>query len=167
MQDGSINIHWLNELHSVENKESRSIFNNSWVRLNNAEENVCTAVSEFVNNLGQNLTGELLSNFNNYRNDPDYSWWTDSDIWLKSIEEVYNNNTNQMPGELEKYLLDMLHFLIEYKKAKGTLADLSEVMKSEIQIKELSQTTSGLDRKELPPFNSKIKPADGVTLLNA
>ena len=164
MSDNPVNA--FEKAHSVENKEYRSIFSNWEARINKSNNDVDVAVRDFVNNLGHNLTDELLTNFDNYRKDSDYSWLTDSDIWLKSIEEVYHNNTNRMPGELEKYLLDMLHFLIKYKEAKGTLASLSEVMKSEIQVKELCETTSDLDWKNLPPYNSRIKPADGVTLLN-
>ena len=166
MQDNLTDT-WQETLHSIENNEHQNTFFDSEARLNKADKNVDMAVSEFVNNLGYNLTGELLKNFDNYRKDSDYSWLTDSDIWLKSIEEVYHENMNKMPGELEKYLLDMLHFLISYKAAKGTLASLSEVMKSEIQVKEISQTTSNLAWENLPPFNSRIKPADGVDLVNA
>jgi hypothetical protein len=60
----------------------------------------------------------------------------------------------------------MLNLLISYKSAKGNLVTLSQVMKSEIQIKDLSNITLKLDWEELPPFNSKIRPADGVTPLN-
>jgi hypothetical protein len=79
---------------------------------------------------------------------------------------VYHNNQEKMPGELEKYLLNMLNLLISYKNAKGTLVTLSQVMKSEIQIKDLSKVTLNLDWQDLPPFNSRIRPADGVSSIN-
>ena len=164
MQDGSLNI-WLETKHSVENKEKHSIFSNWEAIIKQSDMDVDVAVRDFVNNLGYNLTSELLTNFDNYKST---CWWlTDSDIRLKSIEEVYHNNKNKMPGELEEYLLNMLKFLIHYKTAKGTLASLSEVIRLEMQLKELSQTTSDIDWKDLPPYNSRIKPAEGVTLLNA
>ena len=154
-------------LHFKENERTQSFFHNWESRLNKANQNVSMSVKEFVNNLGYGITDSLVNKYSNYRNNPDFSWLTDSDIWLKAIEEVYHNNPGKMPGELEKYLLNMLNLLISYKNAKGTLVTLSQVMKSEMQLKDLSQTTLNIAREDLPPFNSKIRPADGVTPLNA
>lgn len=166
MQDYSKTTFLPDRLHLGESGPKQS-FLKFWERLDIANKNVNSAVSEFANNLWHNLTRQLLDNVDNYRKNPDFSWLTDSDIWLKAIEEVYRNNQEKMPGELEKYLLNMLNLLISYKSAKGTLVTLSQVMKSEIQIKDLSNITLKLDWEELPPFNSKIRPADGITPLNA
>ncbi len=167
MQNYSKTTFLPDSLHLGENGPKQSFLNLWEKRLNATDKNVNSAVSEFANNLWHNLTGQLLDNFDNYRKNPDYSWLTDSDIWLKAIEGVYHNNPQKMPGELEKYMLSMLNLLISYKSAKGTLVTLSQVMKSEIQIKDLSNVTLKLNWEELPPFNSRIRPADGVTPLNA
>ena len=166
MQNASMNTFKLEKSWSIENNEHQSIFSNWKSRLNKADQDVNTSVSEFVRNLGYGITDKLVNKYGNYRNNPDFSWLTDSDIWLKAIEEVYHNNQEKMPGELEKYLLNMLNLLISYKNAKGTLVTLSQVMKSEIQIKDLSTVTLNLDWQKLPPFNSRIRPADGVSPMN-
>lgn len=167
MQNQSKTTFLPDSLRFGENLPQQSFLNLWERRVSIADKNVNSSVSEFANNLWHNLTKELLDNFDNYRKDPDCSWLTDSDIWLKSIEDVYHKNPQKMPWELEKYMLNMLNLLISYKSAKGNLVTLSQVMKSEIQIKDLSNITLKLDWQELPPFNSRIRPADGVTPLNA
>lgn len=170
MQNDNISIKkssFPDRLHQRENETTHNFFNNSEFRLNKADQNVDMSVNEFVKNLGYGITDKLINKYGNYRDNPDFSWLTDSDIRLKAIEEVYRNNQEKMPGELEKYLLNMLQLLISYKNAKGTLVTLSQVMKSEIEIKDLSNVTLNLEWQKLPPFNSRIRPADGVTPLQA
>ncbi|MBR4634545.1 hypothetical protein IKO50_06485 [bacterium] len=57
--------------------------------------------------------------------------------------------------------------MIEYKKANNTVDDIASVLRSSSSITNLSEKSSKLSWEELPPFNSRIRPAEGVVSLNS
>lgn len=136
---------------------------NSFLReIDKSDKKITKSVEDFAKNLWPHLTDQLTNNFEEYKKDPKYSWLTDSDIWLNSLEKLYRNNQDKMPWQLEWYLKKMMELLIEYKNDKWTIKSLAYVMKSQSEIEMIGDTTSSL--KDLP---RNFRPTDGVVPLNA
>jgi hypothetical protein len=61
----------------------------------------------------------------------------------------------------------MMELLREYKNAHNSIDDIATVLRSSNSTAKLSEISSELSREELPPFNSRIRPAEGVVSLNS
>lgn len=151
----------------IEWQEAQNSFLREWEkRIDKSDKKITKSVEDFAKILWPHLTDQLTNNFEEYKKDPKYSWLTDSDIWLHSLEKLYKNNQDKMPWQLEWYLKKMMELLIEYKNAHNTVDDIATVLKSSNSTTKLSEKTSKLSREELPPFNSRIRPAEGVVPFN-
>jgi len=158
----------LDNRERVEWQETQNSFLREWEkRIDNVNTKIKKSIEEFAKNLWPHLTDQLTKNFEEYKKDPKYSWLTDSDIWLHALEKLYRNNQDKMPWQLEWYLTKMMELLIEYKKVNNTVDDIASVLRSSSSITNLSEKSSKLSWEELPPFNSRIRPAEGVVSLNS
>ena len=145
---------------------SKSSFSEEWEkRTAIADKKVEKSVKEFGKNLWP-LTDPLIKKFEEYKEDPKYSWLTESDIWLQALQKLYGNNQDKMPGKLEWYLKKMMGLLVDYKKAHNTVDGIAALLKSSTSLDELSKTSSSLSWEKLPPFNSRIRPAEGIEPLS-
>jgi len=148
---------------NIERQEAQNSFLREWEkRIDKSDTKIIKSVEDFAKNLWSHLTDQLTKNFEEHKKDPKYSWLTDSDIWLHSLEKLYRNNQDKMPWQLEWYLKKMMELLIEYKNDKWTIKSLAYVMKSQSEIEMIGDTTASL--KDLP---RNFRPTDGVTPLNA
>jgi len=152
----------------IEWQETQNSFLREWEkRIDKSDTKTIKSVEDFAKNLWPHLTDQLTKNFEEYKKDPNYSWLTDSDIWLDSLVNLYRNNQDKMPWQLEWYLKKMMELLREYKNAHNSIDDIATVLRSSNSTAKLSEISSELSREELPPFNSRIRPAEGVVPLNA
>ena len=152
----------------IEWQETQNSFLSVWEkRIDKSDTKTIKSVEDFAKNLWPHLTDQLTKNFEEYKKDPNYSWLTDSDIWLDSLVNLYRNNQDKMPWQLEWYLKKMMELLREYKNAHNSIDDIATVLRSSNSTAKLSEISSELSREELPPFNSRIRPAEGVVPLNA
>ena len=97
------------------------------------------SVKNFANNLEKIelwLTKQLLNIFNDFQKDPNYSWLSESDLWLHSLGKLYE--TNKIPSPLESILNEMISLLTQYK---------SESMKSKT-LEEMMVACAGFEKKE-------------------
>ena len=81
-----------------------------------AEKKINNSVKLFANNLDKIkswLTKELLDIFDNLKKDPKFKWLSNSDLWLHSLQKLYE--TNKIPSPLESILNEMMQLLNEYK----------------------------------------------------
>ena len=158
----------LDNRERIEWQKTQNSFLREWEkRIDNANTKIKKSIEEFAKNLWPHLTDQLTNNFEEYKKDPHYSWLTDSDIWLDSLVNLYRNNQDKMPWQLEWYLKKMMELLREYKNAHNSIDDIATVLRSSNSTAKLSEISSELSREELPPFNSRIRPAEGVVPLNA
>ena len=153
-------------------QEAQNSFLREWeIRIDNANAKIENSVEEFAKNFAKelwpDLTHKLTEYHEEYKKDPSYSWLSDSDIWLQALEELYRNNQDKMPWQLEWYLTKMIELLTKYKQERNTTDDIALTLKSATSVSELSETSSNLSWEELPPFNSRIRPAEGVVPFNA
>ena len=145
----------------IEWQETQNSFLREWEkRINKSNTKITKTIEDFTKNLWPHLTNQLTKIFDEKKGDPKYSWLTDSDIWLHSLEKLYRNNQDKMPWQLEWYLKKMMELLIEYKNAHNTVDDIATILRSSDSTTKLSETSSKLSREELPPFNSRIRPAE-------
>ena len=152
----------------IEWQETQNSFLREWEkRIDKSDTKTIKSVEDFAKNLWPHLTDQLTKNFEEYKKDPNYSWLTDSDIWLDSLVNLYRNNQDKMPWQLEWYLKKMMELLREYKNAHNSIDDIATVLRSSNSTAKLSEISSELSREELPPFNSRIRPAEGVVSLNS
>ena len=156
----------------IEWQETQNSFLREWeIRIDNANAKIENSVEEFAKNFAKelwpDLTHKLTEYHEEYKKDPSYSWLSDSDIWLQALEELYRNNQDKMPWQLEWYLTKMIELLTKYKQERNTTDDIALTLKSATSVSELSETSSNLSWEELPPFNSRIRPAEGVVPFNA
>ena len=151
----------------IEWQGTQNSFLREWEkRINKSDTKTTKSVEDFAKNLWPHLTNQLTNIFDKYKQNPNYSWLTDSDIWLDSLGELYRNNQDKMPWQLEWYLKGMMELLIEYKEEHKTIDGIATTLKSATSAEELSEISSSLSRENLPPFNSKIRPAEGIEPLN-
>jgi hypothetical protein len=61
----------------------------------------------------------------------------------------------------------MIELLSKYKQERNTTDDIALTLRSATSVSELSETSSNLSWEELPPFNSRIRPAEGIVPFNA
>ena len=152
----------------IEWQETQNSFLREWEkRIDKSDTKTIKSVEDFAKNLWPHLTDQLTKNFEEYKKDPNYSWLTDSDIWLDSLVNLYRNNQDKMPWQLEWYLKKMMELLREYKNAHNSIDDIATVLRSSNSTAKLSEISSELSREELPPFNSRIRPAEGVVSFNS
>ncbi len=153
-------------------QEAQNSFLREWeIRIDNANTKIENSVEEFAKNFAKelwpDLTHKLTEYHEEYKKDPSYSWLSDSDIWLQALEELYRNNQDKMPWQLEWYLTKMIELLSKYKQERNTTDDIALTLRSATSVSELSETSSNLSWEELPPFNSRIRPAEGIVPFNA
>jgi len=103
--------------------------------IDKAENKINDSVKIFANNLdwiSPWLTQQLLKIFDEYKKEKDskFSWLSESDLWLHSLGDLYNENKDKISGKMEGILREMLGLLTQYKTLKEKSKSLEEMLRA-------------------------------------
>ena len=145
------------------NQEISDKFLQTWKeRQEKAEWFINKIIESFVNSLGKDLTLKLVDLHENLKNQPEFSWLTDSNIWLKSLEKIYSEN--KIPGDLEMFLNKFIFLLNELSVCNDRFKDLWKLLEQRVW---LSRTSDMLDDYiNKMPEEPKNKTFFGRTITN-
>lgn len=103
--------------------------------IDKAENKINDSVKIFANNLdwiSPWLTQQLLKIFDKYKEEKNskFSWLSESDLWLHSLWDLYNENRDKISGQMEGILKEMLWLLTQYKTLREKSKSLEEMLRA-------------------------------------
>lgn len=132
------------------NETTESVLQNGKERQEKAEWIVNKSVEFFVNNLGKDLTMKLISTYEDFKNEPKFSWLSNSNIWLESLKKVHQENKDKILWDEEMFLNKFIFLLNELAINQVKLDNLTKILEQQIMISEsllkLERDVDSLDK---------------------
>ena len=127
-----------------DNHESNDKFLHQWEeRQEEAERVVNKSIEFFVNNLGKELTIRLVNIYEDLKNQPEFSWLSNSSIWLKYLEKIYSENKNKISWDLEVFLSKFIFQLNELSVCYKKFEDLWILLKQRVWVSWIADKSDG------------------------